>query len=566
MTSLSSPITAEIAKSQSGWCELYDIYLKSAVTGPGSIGSVSVLRFCTNPAGLNFFTPKLAPEPTGTQGNAQAYTFWPFVREAAKGDSKFTADRMRITASNVTTEYSAMVAAIDWYDTTVIIRKVSLTIASPTADDCAVLWSGRVDAVEITEPAVGLECSSDLAGLQMATLPSENMHVNCRFHWADDQCTALRYKTTNYKTGTVGSSSSTTQINSSNFTEDTATSGSYGTDLVNPLADVAISASSDGGNLTNVAVTVTVNISLPYVFTTASPHGLSKNDVIQFTATTFPNGISGATNYYVIPTGSTTFQVAATADGQAIRGNSTGSNVKVSTTQSFQASAVKSGNVGYWKLGNASDWGTLTNGFYQIPDAQAGVANGDLKPYIQFDFGSARSILLWRISSVEGVRLEELPRVIQIHSSSSPTGPWTYRRPAEMPPLGGVLYEFNIDPTGATAHRYWRICVRSRWAQAVFYSLFGKCYAYLEGRHYWRAGRITFASNTTTVALRNISRLVRESYSGAIIVPTLPVAPANGDTFTIERGCGRSFNDCGARQNTENFGGFLDLPYQQVIR
>ena len=45
----------------------------------------------------------------------------------------------------------------------------------------------------------------------------------------------------------------------------------------------------------------------------------------------------------------------------------------------------------------------------------------------------------------------------------------------------------------------------------------------------------------------------------------LPVAPASGDTFTLKRGCARTFNACCARLNTENYGGFNDLELQNMV-
>ena len=96
--------------------------------------------------------------------------------------------------------------------------------------------------------------------------------------------------------------------------------------------------------------------------------------------------------------------------------------------------------------------------------------------------------------------------------------------------------------------------------------MFYKVRAYELSRNWWKDGRITFDAATTTVALRNITRKVLASYDGQVAVQELPVSPANGDTFVIERGCDRTFNACCARGNTENYGGFNDLPTQTVIR
>src|SRR4051812_22706251 len=107
MRDLSAPVQAEITARQSGWCEVYDIYLKSAIVTPW--GTVSVLRLTDLPAGLTFFTPQISPEPTGTQGNAAAYNYWPVKRQTVKSDSNFPSDKLQITASNVTTEWAAMI-------------------------------------------------------------------------------------------------------------------------------------------------------------------------------------------------------------------------------------------------------------------------------------------------------------------------------------------------------------------------------------------------------------------------------------------------------------------------
>jgi hypothetical protein len=63
-----------------------------------------------------------------------------------------------------------------------------------------------------------------------------------------------------------------------------------------------------------------------------------------------------------------------------------------------------------------------------------------------------------------------------------------------------------------------------------------------------------------------VARKVLASYNGAVDVATLPAVPASGDTFVIERGCPRTFLACCERRNWENYGGFLDLPRQMVIR
>lgn len=558
MKTLTSPLTNQTTAAQGGWAEVYDFYLKSAITTPW--GTVSTLRLTDLPGGVAFFTPNISPEPAGTRGNAQAYNYWPLIRQMVKADSKFANDKMQIAASNVTLDWNAMLAAIDWYDTPIVIRKISTTIAVPTTNDCAILWSGQVDAVKEDEQQLNFECSSDLSVLSMVA-PRENMHTACRFRWADDLCTAIRFHANNYKAKTVGASSTTTRIKSAGLTEDSGSAASYGTDLVNALADGAITTSSEVTGFTNVAVTVSSTTDQ----ITLANHGFSTNDQITFAASVMPGGLSAGPTYYVFVRSENTFMVRTSPGAAPIDITSNGTSVTISTAGggSYQGFQVKSSKSFYWKLGDKADWGAETQGIFQIADAQAGIANGALTPYIQFDFGSAKTPVLWRVSTVADVRLEELVRLI-VFFSSPDASTWTFESYFEIPPVGGTLYDVLIP--SASTKRYWRICIRTRWAVALYYSLLNKVYAYETSRHYWRSGRVTFASNTTTVALRNISRRVLESYSGEVVVPVLPVAPANGDTFIIERGCGRAFNDCAARKNTENFGGFLDLPFQSVIR
>jgi hypothetical protein len=562
----SSTLDTEIAAQQSGWAEIYDIYLKSAITTPW--GTLSTLRLTSLPvdsSGFSFFTPTISPEPTGTQGNAATYKHWPMKRELVKSDAKSTNDKMQIVASNVSAEWAQMLSAVNWYDTPVVIRKVPLTIGGApvlagdlTADDCAVLFSGQIDSAHVTLKQLQFELSNDAATLSIVA-PRENMHTNCRFRFGDDFCTQLKYRTINYKAGTVGNSSTTTVVKSGDFSEDTSSPSSYGTDLVNPLLAAAITASSEGTVLTNQAVTANST----YNYFTLTGHKLRTGDPVTFAAVVMPTGLTAATTYYVIRMDEDIFKVSATLGGGRIDFTTNGTSVTVSTVNDCRARGVRSGTTGYWKLGDTNDWGDKSQGFYTIPDAQAGLANADLKPWIQFDFGSAKTPKVWRISSVEGVRLEELTRLLVIFSSPD-ASTWTHETYFEMPPRGGVLYEVLIP--NASSARYWRICVRSRWAESLFYTLLNKVYAYEDSRHWWKSGVLRFNDATSTAALRGISVRVLESYSGEITVQKLPVAPANGDTFKIQRGCPRTFNACCERRNWENFGGFLDLPYQTVIR
>ena len=637
MKTLTSPVTTPAAAAQAGWCELYDVYLPSSITTPW--GTTNILRLTDLPGGISFFTPQLSPEPAGTQGNAQAYNFWPIKRQTVKSDARFAADKMQILASNVTEDWAAMLAAIQWYDVPIMIRKVPQPAKGLSAGDCAILFTGQVDAAKISLKQIQFDLSNDLATLAM-NAPTENMHALCRFTWGDDQCTAIKYHPNNYKAKTVDTGgSTTTAVLSTGLNEDTG-SGGYGTDLVDALLDSAITASSEGafngfthtvsgysttdkfdtGDASNVPCN-----GLPIWFTAGTmPTGLTANtvyyvvnrsgstfqvaatsggapinfttngssvvvnsnafqifvdvpsslragfnlnfsigDAVQFYADTLPSPLAGATNYYAIPLGGHNFTVSTAVGLPKLTLTTTGTNVFCLPAADYSAHSVKLSRTGYWKMSNTADWGTETNGFFQIPAGQDGLKNALLKPYIDFDFGSAVQPKVWRVGTPPNVRLEELSRLIQIFSSSDHST-WKFERYFEIPPFGGFQYDVLL-PAAANA-RYWRICVRSRWAVPVFFGLLWKVSAYAGSRNWWKGGRITFDSTTGTVALRGVSRRVFQSYSGLAIVAPLPAAPGVGDTFKISRGCSRAFNDCGERLNTENFGGFLDLPYQSVIR
>lgn len=471
MKTLSATVTTEKNAEQSAWCEVYDFYLKGAITTPW--GSVSTLRLCTVPDGLSFFTPTVDPEPSGTQGNAQAYQFWPLKREIINGDAKFTNDKLTITASNVTTEWAAMIAAIDWEATPVVIRKVPLK-AGLTNADCVILFAGQVDRPTISTEVVQLECSNDMAHFDVV-IPREPMHAGCRFRHYDDQCTRIRYRTTEYKEKTCGASSTTTLVKSAGLTEDTGGSV-VGTDLVGALPNASITASSE---------------------------------------------LFG---------------------GEAWR--------------------VKAAGANWWMI-DTTDWGLLTQGYWQIQDAQAGLANAALKPWVQFDFGVARTMRLWFLAGQPFNGFETLPRLVLFFSSTDGST-WKHETYFECPPKIGLLGEVKIP--NAQSARYWRICVRSRWGPLMGNSLFEFVLGYEGSRHFWASGQIKFKSDTATVALRDVVATVRESYAGEIVVMPLPVAPASGDVFVIERGCPRTFNGCSERLNWENFGGFDSMPFETVVR
>jgi phage-related protein len=558
LKTFSTPITNEVAADESAWVELYDIYLKSAIVTPW--GTTDVIRLCSRLGKeFSFFKPEAAPEATATQGDAATYYPWPLKRAVVKSSGQFADNKLEITGSNVTAEFAEMIATIDWYDTPVMIRKTSPNIVGATSLDCAILFSGLVDSIRMDDKAITLVCSNDLALLNRI-LPSENMHANCRFKWADDQCTAVRFKAENYKSKTCGAASTTTLVKSAGLTEDTGNSASYGTDLVDALAGGAITASSEFG-----VFSASLRSSGGLMTSNGANFPVFQNLKMKFT-TTAPTGFVVGTWYYVSDLGYyPRFTLSLTIGGAQINTFSSSPTYHpVVGDVAFEGYRVRSSTTeNYWAVLDATDWGDVDNAYYQIPDAQAGLKNAALKPYIQFDFGSAKTPKIWRLQSIPNGQVEETLRLVQIFSSPDASA-WTFESYFEMPNRGGEF--FDVPIANATSARYWRICVRSRWAESFYRAMFYRVKAYELSRNWWQDGRITFGAATTTAALRNVSRRVLESYDGQVVVQELPVAPANGDTFVIERGCARTFNACCARLNTENYGGFNDLPTQTVIR
>jgi hypothetical protein len=291
---------------------------------------------------------------------------------------------------------------------------------------------------------------------------------------------------------------------------------------------------------------------------------LSDGDRVKFSGTAVPSPLVAGTWYYVRDRNPSQFKLAATAGGAVIDLTTDGTAPKVSSEFGAEGFNVKSSYTSeHWAFSDPDDWGDALNAYYQIESGQEGLKNETLKPWIQFDFGTARALKLWRISSRDNVQPEERVRLIEFFSSTD-NSTWKFESYFEMPNEGGRLFDVLIPK--AQSARYWRICVRSRWGEALYYSLLSEVQAYEGGRHWWIGGQITFKSDTTTAALRGVTRSVLGSYAGEIAVVELPEAPVAGDTFTIERGCPGTFNACCARLNTENYGGFNDLPTQTVIR
>ena len=474
-----------------------------------------------------------------------------------------------------------MLADVEWRDTPVVIRKVQLTLngveadlTELTADDCVTLFIGNVDSATINEQQIQLHFSSDLSQFSLQ-LPRENMHGACRFSFADDQCTLLRFHQDHYRAKTA-SGGSTTVVPSSDFDED---------DGVPPWRAQSVVANAGTDVIGLVA------------------HELIADQRVTFGGSALPGGITAGLWYYVIPASVNTFQISLTAGGSVLEITSTGTAVTMTSEPPYgadlinaladgdiTASSQASGFQGYrvktsytadlWKISGDADWGTLNQSIYNIPDAQAGLENHLLKPFITFDLGSAKNPNLWRVAGVADVSRDRMVRLIQFFSSTDDfASDAHFEGYFEMPARQGGEFIDWVRPglaTAQTARRYWRICVRSRWNETFYADMLRKVTAHRRGpgpspsgsgqRHYWKGGRITFASNTTTVALRGVSRRVLGSYAGEIECEPLPSAPVNGDDFVIERGCGRQFNDCARRKNTRNYGGFDPLVIAQLAR
>lgn len=310
MKSLSSPIIAQKDAQQSGWCEVYDFYLKSAISTPW--GTTSIIRLTTLPGDLAFFAPDTDPEAAGTRGSAQTYKAWPIRREQVRSSSKSANDKLAIVASNVTAEFAGMLALVDWQDVPVVIRKVSTTITSLASTDFAYLFSGLIDSARIDEQSVQFQCSSDMGNLATVA-PRENMHNNCRFNWGDDQCTAHRFLAAHYKSKTAGSGGSTTRVKSSDLTEDTSVAG-------------------------YVAQAVTADSSTDKITLTA--HGLTDNDRVKFAASSMPGGLVANVWYWVVNTAANDFKVSLTEQGTAIDITSNGTGVTIDSTSPYGTDLV----------------------------------------------------------------------------------------------------------------------------------------------------------------------------------------------------------------------------------
>jgi hypothetical protein len=329
--------------------------------------------------------------------------------------------------------------------------------------------------------------------------------------------------------------------------------------FVLPGSGLIFSATSppSPSGLNNAAATV--NTTTDKVTITA--HGQANNTPVTLGGTALPAPLAAGTVYFLINVTTNDFQLAATSGGGAINLTTTGTGVTVSTLGLIGAFGVQASQGTGWSFTTTADWGNTAQGYWQIPDAQAGLKNAALKPYLQFDFGSAVQPKTWRVASFAGVQPEMRVRLVLLFSSPD-AATWKFESYFELPKTGGQLFDVLIPK--ATSNRYWRICIRSRWAETLYYLMFKQVSAYAGSRNWWMNGQITFDGNVTA-ALKGVTRTVRTSFSGELFCAPLPVAPASGDTYVVKRGCGRTFNACAARLNTENYGGFNDLELQNIV-
>ena len=92
--------------------------------------------------------------------------------------------------------------------------------------------------------------------------------------------------------------------------------------------------------------------------------------------------------------------------------------------------------------------------------------------------------------------------------------------------------------------------------------------ARVEADDYWNFGFVTFASDTLTFALRNVTRMINDFVSTENKIHfkiALPCAPQSGDTYKIERGCDLTLDSCQNKFNNDvNYGGIHTLPATMV--
>jgi len=442
--------------------------------------------------------------------------------------------------------------------------------ADLTEDDCAPGYVGQAVTADSGTDKVGLAShglgNGDRVKFSALAMPG-GLTTGIWYFVRDAAANDFRLSLTEFGITMDITSNGTTVVMDS--------SAPYGTDLVDALAGGAVTASSERsegtpqacGGQTNPALLFFGSVGLSMMVFDEFKAG----DQVIFGGTTPPEPFVAGTRYWVVLVDiqvtsvvSYFLRLATSFNGTQIDATTVGTACTVKRA-SAAANLVRYSQEGFWSLGTPGDWGTLTAGFWQIPDAQVGLANAALKPHLTFDFGVAVVPKVWRLGGIPGVQREELLRMLVIFSSTAADfATAAHESCFEVPPIGGDFFDLLL-PLASSA-RYWRICVRSRWAETLGRVMFHKVRAYTNARNWWASGWIVFRDDTTTSALRGTVRQIQESYDGELRCDALPVAPASGDTFIVERDCPATWNACCERRNWQNFGGFLDLPIQSVIR
>jgi hypothetical protein len=196
-------------------------------------------------------------------------------------------------------------------------------------------------------------------------------------------------------------------------------------------------------------------------FSGGALHKLSTGRRVQFGGSV-PTGITAGVDYYVRAISLTVFYVYTTYEGAVSTGVgfvglSTSGTCTITTPEDYRPRGVRLQADGQWRLDADTEWGTATQGYWQIPDAQAGLKNAALKPYIDFDLGSAKTLKTFLIRNTEGVSLNNMTRLVQVFSdSASDFSTAKFEGYAEVSQRGGEWTEIRLH--GAASRRYWRIC------------------------------------------------------------------------------------------------------------
>lgn len=97
---------------------------------------------------------------------------------------------------------------------------------------------------------------------------------------------------------------------------------------------------SNGVPNNNGDVTALTSVTNATDLYTLASHGLTDNDIVQFSATTLPTGLSASTDYYVISATTDTFKVSATEGGAAVSISDDGDTVSFQQFERLAGMAV----------------------------------------------------------------------------------------------------------------------------------------------------------------------------------------------------------------------------------